>query len=68
MKNRILGGGGSWKNQYRGGGLPKKVGLGHFADLRGAWQERGSDVFKGGGGRCPQCTLWFFTLVCSIPV
>ena len=50
MKNWILGGGGSWKNQYRGGGLPKKVGLGHFADLRGAWQERGSDVFEGVGG------------------
>ena len=27
------------------GGLPKKGGLGEFADLRGAWQERG-------GGGC----------------
>ena len=25
----------------RGGALPKKEGLGRFADLRGAWQERG---------------------------
>ena len=28
--------------------MPKKGGLGQFVDLRGAWQERGSDVFEGG--------------------
>ena len=33
------GGGGGFKNQYVGG-LHKKGGLGQFADLRGAWQER----------------------------
>ena len=37
------------KNQSRCGGLPKKMGLGQFADLRGALQERGGDVFEGGG-------------------
>ena len=30
-----------WGDQYWGGALPKKEGLGRFADLRGAWQERG---------------------------
>ena len=25
-----------------------KRGLGHFADLRGAWQEKGGGVFEGG--------------------
>ena len=24
--------------------MPKKVGLGLFADLRGAWQERGGEI------------------------
>ena len=28
--------------------MPKKGGLGKFADLRGAWQERGGGVFEGG--------------------
>ena len=37
----LLGGGGLTKNQYRGGGLPKKGSLGQFANLRGTWQERG---------------------------
>ena len=37
MKNRILGGEVHEKTNIEGGGgLPKKVGLGHFADLRGA--------------------------------
>ena len=27
--------------------MPKKGGLGQFADLRGAWQERGGGVFEG---------------------
>ena len=35
------------KNQYRGGRIVQKGGLGQFADLRGAWQESGG----GGGGR-----------------
>ena len=26
----------------------RKIGLGQFADLRGAWQERGGGVFKRG--------------------
>ena len=30
------------------GGLPKKRGLGQFADLRGAWQERRGGVLEGG--------------------
>ena len=33
------------KKQYRGG-LPKKGELGQFADLRGAWQERGGSIFE----------------------
>ena len=43
---------GGWvtKNQYRGGGLPKKGGLEQFADLRGAWQERRGVVFEEGVG------------------
>ena len=32
-----------------------KRGFGQFADLRGAWQERGGGVFE--GGLIPQCTL-----------
>ena len=39
----VLGGGGHEKPRYKGG-LPKKGGLGQFAELRGAWQE------SGGGG------------------
>ena len=36
---------GSSKNNIEGG-LPKKKGLGQFADLReGGWQERGGGVF-----------------------
>ena len=35
-------------SQKEGGGLPKKRGLGQFADLRGAWQERGGGVLEGG--------------------
>ena len=38
------------KNQYRGRGLPKKGGLGQFADSRGGgWQEREGNVFEGKG-------------------
>ena len=40
------------KNQYRGGGLPKKGGgvLGQFANLGGgAWQEKGGGAFEKGG-------------------
>ena len=36
------------KNQYRGGRIVQKGGLGQFADLRGAWQERGGGVLEGG--------------------
>ena len=32
------------KNQYRGGGIAKEGGVGQFANLRGAWQERGGGV------------------------
>ena len=41
------GGGGSLKINIERG-LPKKRGLGQFADLRGAWQERGGGVFLRG--------------------
>ena len=38
------------------GGLPKKGGwLGEFANLRGAWQERGGGVLE--EVFIPQCTL-----------
>ena len=40
-------GGGSQKNNIKGG-LPKKGGLGQFANLRGPWQERGGGVLEGG--------------------
>ena len=37
-KIQFLGGGGLMKNQYRGGGFPKKGDLGQFANLiGGAW-------------------------------
>ena len=49
LKNRTFRRGGFTKNQYRGRGLPKKGGLGQFADLRGgAWQERGDVAFERG--------------------
>ena len=39
--------------------LPKKGGLGQFADLRGGDdKQEGSGVFH--GGWIPQCTLWIF--------
>ena len=41
---------------YRGG-LTKKGGLGQFADLSGAWQERGGGVFEGGN-------VFFFSIFC----
>ena len=46
-KIRLLGGS-SWKTNIEGGGLSKKGGLGQFADLIWAWQERGGGVFEGG--------------------
>ena len=39
------------ENQYIGVELPKKEGLGKFANLRrggGAWQKKGGGVFEGG--------------------
>ena len=41
---RVGGGGGwgSWKTNILGGGGLPKGGLGQLADLRGAWQERGT--------------------------
>ena len=45
---RLLGGGGELtKNQYRVG-IAWKEGLGQFANLGGAWQERVGGVFEGG--------------------
>ena len=39
------------------GGLPKKGGLGQFADSRGGGSGKKEDgVFE--GGLIPQCTLW----------
>ena len=47
--------------------MPKKGRLGQFADLRGAWQERGGGAFEGwrggGGGLIPQCTLCVYVQV-----
>ena len=40
--------GAHWKIWFLEGGLPKKGGLGQFADLGGAWQERGGGGFEGG--------------------
>ena len=37
--------------------MPKKGGLGQFADLRGAWEERGGGVFE--GGLIPKHTLCY---------
>ena len=48
----LLGGGWVTKNQYRGGRIASKGGLGQFTDLRGAWQERGG-VFEGEAGWYP---------------
>ena len=61
--------GGSLKNPvFRGeftkniyiGGLPKKRWLGQFADLRGAWQERGECCFWGGWVYIPMYTTSVF--------
>ena len=38
------------KTHIERGVFPKKRGLGQFAELRGAWQERGDGVFERGGG------------------
>ena len=60
----LKGGGGlNLQTKFQKGGLDRIStfrggGLGLFADLRGAWQERGGGVFEGGGGLRPQCTLW----------
>ena len=46
LKNLIFKGEGSQKTNV---GICLKSGnLGQFADLRGAWQKRGGDVFEGG--------------------
>ena len=49
------------ENPIHCGWLPKKGGVGQFADLGrgggGAWQERGGGVFFEGVGLIPQCTL-----------
>ena len=47
------GGGGQEKPIYRGGCLKIAGCLGQFADLRGAWQERGVWCFWGVGGWYP---------------
>ena len=39
------------------GELPKKRGLGQYADLREAWKKGGGGVFDGGWEVIPQCTL-----------
>ena len=49
------GGGLNLQTKFQKGGLDRIStfrggGLGLFADLRGAWQERGGGVFEGGGG------------------
>ena len=46
----------SRKSNIEGGGLPKKGGLGQFANLGGLDNKEGSGVFE--GGLIPQCTLW----------
>ena len=43
-----MGGGSSQKTDIEGGGLPKKGGLGQFADLMGG--EGGGGLGKKGGG------------------
>ena len=48
----VLGGGVHEKSIYWGE-LPKRGGLGQFADLREAWQERGGGVFERRGGWYP---------------
>ena len=57
LKNLTFRGGSSRKTNIEGGGE-----LEQFADLRGAWQERGDGLFEGGGGGfgwlIPRCTLW----------
>ena len=56
--------GGFTKKQYIGGDCLKR-GLGQFADLRGAWQERGGWYFWGGRDTpmhtmdCPLTIYWF---------
>ena len=41
------------KTHIERGIFPKKRGLGQFAELRGAWQERGDGVFERGGRLIP---------------
>ena len=47
------------KNQYRGGRLPKKVGLGLFTDSRGGLARKREVVFlrEGGGVETPMHTM-----------
>ena len=53
------GGGGLMKNQYKGGGLPKKGELGQFADLGvGLGKKEGVVLVREFKGMViPQCTL-----------
>ena len=44
------------KKQHIEAEFPEKRGHGQFGDLRGAWQERGDGVFK--GGNTPMPTMW----------
>ena len=37
--------------------MPKKLGLGQFVGLRGAWEERGGGVYEGGGVDTPMPTM-----------
>ena len=55
MKN-ITFRGGIWQKANKEEGLHKKEGLGQFADLRGACQERGGGSFWGAGVDTPMHT------------
>ena len=57
LKNPTCKRGSSQKTDIEGGDCLKR-GLGQFADLRGAWQEKGGGVFD--EGFIPQCTLWLW--------
>ena len=45
------------KNQYRGRGLPKKGGLGQFADSRGGLGKKERGMFLRGRGDTPVHTM-----------
>lgn len=48
-KNLTFTDGGSWKTNVEERGLPKKGGIGQFADLRGLGKEEGGGIFEGEG-------------------